>query len=399
MTRRSRFLIITAVVAVVVALSAAVTVVLLNDDEAVDAPALLARAQKFVNSQSGVHFEGRLTVEYTDASVDETFTSRTRLDGDTNFTDSHFIARQGDSYTEVRAIDRVVFERSADSERALRSEQYGEFDLDEEARRAGVVKPGDAGGSAETGEPASLPELLRGAQRPRIVSEEPNGRYVLSADVAEAALERFDAEGEAALRLTMHQDGRVDEVEIEVDAEDAEVVGEYTFSRWGTAVKVDRPNPSEIDPTPGIDEEDLAEWDDAPLYSLRSIPRGWVLEGAYIVAAEESAQDCEQVALDYVDPNDPEAGYLYLYEVPIDCEGLDTEAPRGSDPFSAGRYTGWIDESEDGTFALVTIGDTAVQAETDLDAASLAALLATLGPLDLTADLTEVNVATGTQSA
>ena len=399
MTTKSRFLVISAVVAVVIALSAAVTVVLLKDDEPVDAATLLSRAQKFVSAQRGVHFEGRLSIEFTDDSVDETITTRTRLEGDTNFTDSHFVVRQGDSYTEVRTIDRVVFERSAESESALRSEQYGEFDLDEEARRAGVVRPGDASGSAETGEPASLPELLRGAQRPRIVSDEDNGRYVVSADVAEAALERLDTEGDATLRLTMHQDGRVDEAQIEVDAEDAEVVGEYTFSRWGTPVKVERPKPSDIDPTPGIYEEDLAEWDDAALYSLRSVPRGWVLEGAYIVTAEESAEDCEQVALDYVDPADPDAGYLYLYEIPVDCDGLDVEPPRGSDPFTAGRYRGWIDESEDGTFGLVIIGDTAIQFEADLDLAALSALLSTLAPLDLAAEPTEVNVATATQSA
>lgn len=397
--KRTAVVIIGMVVAIVAVLSGAVAVVLLNDG--VDAETLLERATEFVDEQDGVHFEGRLTVEFADTEADETITTRTRMEGDTNFEDSRVVGQQGGFHTEVVQIGRMIYERNADSKAGLVDEKYAAFDLDEEAKRSGVVAPGDPGSEpSRAGEPATLRQLLKGAREPKIVSHD-GGEYVLRADVSRAAFAGTDAEGTARLDLTVTDDGEVRSARIDVtsDEDDSHVVGLYDFSRWGRTVELAAPPAALIDPTPFIDEEDLAAWKDAPLLSPRSMPRGWILDGAYVVPEEETAEECEQVALDYTDPNDEEAGYLSLFQIPLACEGLDPDPPRGSAPLTVGRYTGWVDESEDGTFAQIVVGATVVQADTDLDIADLTAVLASLGQLDLEARTTPFGSGRGGSSA
>jgi hypothetical protein len=108
-----------------------------------------------------------------------------------------------------------------------------------------------------------------------------------------------------------------------------------------------------------------------------------VLDFAGVVPEEMTAEGCEQVELDYIEPNDPDNGYLTLYELPKSCGDL--ALPRGSQPFKAGRATGWVDESRDGVTAQILVGDTVVQAETDLPVDGLARILADLVPLNLAA--------------
>lgn len=397
--RRTAVVIIGMVVAIVAVLSGAVAVILLNDG--VDAGTLLERATAFVDEQEGVHFEGRLTVEFVDLETDETISTRTRMEGDTNFRDSRVVGRQGGFHTEVVQIGRVIYERNADTEAGLADEKYAAIDLDEEAKRSGVVAPGDPGSDpSRAGEPTTLPELLQGAREPKILRHD-GDLYVVRSDVSRAAFAGTDAEGTAQLDLTVTDDGDVRAARIDVtsDEDDSHVVGTYDFSRWGMAVNLDPPPSSQIDPTPFIDEDDLAAWKDAPLLSPRSLPRGWILDGAYVVPEEDTAEECEQVALDYTDPNDEEAGYLSLFQIPLACEGLDADPPRGSAPLTVGRYTGWVDESEDGTFAQIVVGATVVQADTDLDVADLTAVLASLGPLDLEARTTPFGSGRGGSSA
>ena len=85
--------------------------------------------------------------------------------------------------------------------------------------------------------------------------------------------------------------------------------------------------------------------------------------------------------LDYVDPDDEEGGYLYIYELPLTC--ADLQPPVGSQPLRAGPNRGWVTmDPEEGVTAQITVGSTVLNVETDLIPAELARVLGHLVPLD-----------------
>src|SRR5207248_3333866 len=108
------------------------------------------------------------------------------------------------------------------------------------------------------------------------------------------------------------------------------------------------------------------------------LPAGWVLQGATVLAPGDTVEGCAQVELDYGDPNDPNHGYLTLFEFPPSCA-----RPLGGGPFRAGPYAGEVTQSSDGLLAQFVAGPTLLQAGTDLSVADLATVLANLRPLDL----------------
>ena len=165
------------------------------------------------------------------------------------------------------------------------------------------------------------------------------------------------------------------------------IEGRFTteYTGWGDHVTVEPPAESEIDPTPDIDEEDLAAYHDAPLLQPVGVPEGWALDGAYVVWAEGGEVACDQAEIDYLDPRDEIQGYLYLAEMAAGC--ADLEPPPDSTPFVAGSARGWIESYDsEGVFAQIVVGPTVVEIDTDLSAASLARVLAELRPLDLTVE-------------
>jgi hypothetical protein len=124
----------------------------------------------------------------------------------------------------------------------------------------------------------------------------------------------------------------------------------------------------------------IASWDDSDLVMPASVPDGWSLTFAGILPASETKEGCDQVELDYEDPNDKDRGFLYLYEFP---NKYAKPLPNGS-PFTAGAYSGATRYSdEEGLVAQITVGETTVQATTDLSVAELRFVLEALAPLDL----------------
>ena len=113
---------------------------------------------------------------------------------------------------------------------------------------------------------------------------------------------------------------------------------EHTFTGWGEPLDIEAPADDDIDRTPYIEEEAIAAYQDAPLLQPRGIPAGWVLAGADIYPSYAGDEGCDQLELDYTDPDDESYGYLYLAEMSLDC--ADTEAPPDSEPFTAGRQPG-----------------------------------------------------------
>ncbi len=196
---------------------------------------------------------------------------------------------------------------------------------------------------------------------------------------------------QGTLEITLADDGRpvrsVVEQSIEVEGGDefpsfrSDSRLEQEFSAWGEPVDVEAPAEADVDRTPNIEEESIADFDDAPLLQPRGIPEGWVLDYADLVPADESDDGCEQVELDYIDPDDESYGYLYLYESASDC--ADTDAPPDSEPFTAGANRGWIESYDDEfTYAQIVVGGTVITVDTDLSPQSLARVLGQLRALD-----------------
>jgi hypothetical protein len=229
-----------------------------------------------------------------------------------------------------------------------------------------------------------LLRLLGALRRPALVRRSGDLAVVrASVDPAEAfGPEVGDQIDKASVDLSIGPGGRLVGAALHASGSGESVVADYRFSRWGTPVRVAAPPKAELDPTPSVDEEDIVAFKDAPLLQPRGIPAGWVLEGAFVLSPDETAEGCRQVEIDYTDPDDPDAGYLTLYELPVSCADLDP--PTGSAPFSAGPWRGFIDESADGNTAQIVVRDTVVQAETDLPSEALVRILGDLVPLDLT---------------
>ena len=344
---------------------------------------VLASTASFVESRERVRFDGKLTLELGGAAGERGSrqVSRVTLDGVTEFGKRSVVnVDAGEILTEVITIGRKTYVREAESKRELRREKYAAFDPDEAAARQGIIdQPSQA---AALGEPTDLPKTLATAKNPRIDSRD-GSTTVLTMDFDPAGdnQEIDDAVDTARLTLTVLGSGEIRAATYKITGEELGIDATYTFSAWGAPVAIDAPAQGEIDPTPFVDEEALADFDDAALFQPVGIPEGWVFDGAGIAPAEDTAEGCDQASIDYADPDDPEAGYLYLFEFPVECaepfEGV------GVKPFRAGSYTGGVESDEEGTFAQITVGKTVIQADTDLSPEDLAVVLGALRPFDL----------------
>jgi hypothetical protein len=109
----------------------------------------------------------------------------------------------------------------------------------------------------------------------------------------------------------------------------------------------------------------------------KALPAGWELVRAGVLAAADTEEGCAQAELAYEDQAHGRTGYLYLYEFPRAC----ADPPDGdSAPFTAGSYQGFS-ASADGPYVQITVGQTTVQAVTDLSRDRLAQTLSALVPL------------------
>ena len=233
------------------------------------------------------------------------------------------------------------------------------------------------------GRPTDIPRIVEAAHRP-LVERRYDDATVLRCElrIDDAFIRGGDQVDEATVELTVREDGQLERLLLRFSGDPGNGRLDYHLSDWGEPVQIEAPPEAEIDPTPEIDEEAVANFKDAPLLQPRAIPEGWEQTYATVLEADETEEDCRQVEVDYEDPDDPEDGYLYIYELPRACADLDP--PRRSRPFRAGPNSGWIDEDdEDGVRAQLVVGATVLQVDTDLDPAVLATVLSQLVPLDL----------------
>jgi hypothetical protein len=274
---------------------------------------------------------------------------------------------------------------------------------------AGLGDPGlglEGGGPAPfAADPRALADAIGALEDAEVVSRSDGG-------VTIRAIRRPPAEVVEALDHPV-PDGRF---EVVVDAEDRPVsltlvvendtarhTSRIEFSDWGATITIAAPAEGEIDRTPWLDEEALAEAR-VGITPVRPsvLPEGIELQEIYPIPAEEAAamdEDCAQINLIYGPPfdaeslDDPEgfdeamanADYLDVHLLPVACaQGADDT------PFAPGRF-GAVPTRDAGGMLEVLVGDTVVRIDTTYDGETLAASVTSIKPFDLDAEIARLS--------
>lgn len=366
---------------------AAGVVLLAGDDGPPTAAQVLDRSAAWLARYDTVTFEARN--RFTDAA-DESYTYRFRSEGSVEFEKGYrAIERYGFGLvTETLQLDEIVYVRDAESARDLPDAKWGKFDLGAAADRAGVA-PFSQAPSPDSGSvfsPAELRAIVGAVRDPKLDDPDADGNQVVKAevDVDEAFADQGELIESAELELRATKRGEPVRLILTLGQPDGELRVDLRFSDWGKRIDLSEPAASEIDPTPDLEEEALANFKEAPLLMPAALPDGWRITYADVIPAAETAENCRQAEIDFDDPDDPDGRYLWIYEMAPAC-GEET-VPKGAKPFVAGGRAGWYRlEDIEGAEVLVgnlRVGDTLLAFETDLEPADLAVVLGDLRPLD-----------------
>jgi hypothetical protein len=227
-----------------------------------------------------------------------------------------------------------------------------------------------------------LPDWLEGAVDHRDGGEDANGRRVVEASIPTALINDLGPEMviiDAAVELTLGGEGVPHRVAIDVSTSDTVIKASYRLTDLGDELVVEPPRTDQLDATPWFNEQDLAAFDGPAPLGLSGIPEGWEITAAYVTP--DPVSGCPSVTVDYTDPAEPVAEYLWLDVFDAEC----AFEPSGA-PLEAAGFAGAVEDLGDGSrTGVVVSGETAVSFVTDLSVGDLQLVLATLGPLDLTA--------------
>lgn len=386
MTARKAVLVLGASILLLFVATAGV-LVLAGGDEPLTAVKVLDRTQVWLGRHDTVAFEARS--KFTDA-VDESYSYRFRSEGSVEFGKGYrSVDRFGFGFvTETLQLPEVVYVRDAKSVRDLPDAKWGKFDLGAAADRAGVA-PFAAPATPDTElafTPAELRAVFAAVRTPEFDDPDPDGNHVVKGDVDvdKAFAEQAELVESAEVEVRATKQGEPVRVILTLAQPEGELRVDLRFSDWGKRVDLAPPDDADIDPTPDLEEEAIANFKEAPLLMPAALPDGWRITFADVLPAEETPENCRQAEIDFDDPEDPSGQYLWLYQMASSC--ADAEVPEGARPFVAGGRAGWYTvEDIEGAEVLVgnlRIGDTVLAFETDLEPADLALILGTLRPLD-----------------
>ncbi|MEA2685913.1 MAG: hypothetical protein QOE93_1108, partial [Actinomycetota bacterium] len=357
---------------VLLAASASAALVRLTGTDPANADELLVKARAYVADQGTVRTRGETRTEVNFGGFSEedvppeestTIVSRAVVEGVEAVPDrSRSISRSSGAVTETIVIGDTGWGRFAENRDDLGDELWIEIDFDAElGQDPGGGFFGDPTGSSALNVFGGLRDLSRliplidSTVAPTIVSRS-GGETVVRAGIDPGVAEgSSDVElRQGSVELTIAKDGRPVRSVVETTVElvggffeesggDSRVLFrvEQNYSGWGEPVDIEPPADSNIDRTPGIEEEAIGTYTDAPLYQPRGLPEDWVLDYADLIPEDESDSGCDEVEIDYTDPTDDTYGYLYLYQVATDC--ADVTPPDDAVPFATGPYRGWIE--------------------------------------------------------
>jgi hypothetical protein len=258
--------------------------------------------------------------------------------------------------------------------------------------------PVDGGGGLPVPLPTGFVDAFGSFEDAEVVAHD-GDTLVLSAtrrppaELAEAA--DFDVPS-GVFEITLGADDLPTKLTMTVDGRTAHEREDVTFTDWDADIAIDVPQ-GDIDRTPWVDEEAVAAARArvTPL-APTDVPDGLVLSALDGMTSEdmedEGSEPCAQLYLSYAPPLDDEAAteafatspdYLDIYLLPADCAtGFDPS------PFEPGEFGDVPTRtSNDFEYVEVLVGDTVVQFDTSYDGDELAAMVASLAPFDLDAEL------------
>jgi hypothetical protein len=347
----------------------------------------LERAQEYVDEAESVEYTATGEALVLSPNPGEgTYSYRGSAEDSAVFPNrGHSLIEFDGFFTEMLYIGKDVYFRDAPTHEELMGLRFAKVDLEEDDILTGqdfflLQRPQD------------LDDVLEAAGDPEIIDRE-QGRVLLQlrfpARMLEPlALETFtDVDG----RLEVARNGRPERLVVDASASSTRMELDYRFSRWNRDLTITAPPKSERDPTPVIDEEQVAAYTETPLYQPAAIPRGWVLDYAEVVPAGETGHGCRDVNVDYDEPDGE--GFILTFQLPLACaddsptmtvEG-DAVIPRRD--FTTGPYRGYIEDDPDfpGDYSVaLDVNGTRFEAETTgVTEEQVAQILATLVPLDL----------------
>lgn len=443
------------VVAVVVTLLGGVLALVMSREGEPTPTEALAEVREFVKDARTATFVA--TSESTSApksgDVGHSSTSRSRATGQVQLPDrAHVVSDDGDYASEIIVVGNEHFMREADNVAALAGERwerwtFGEDDKADGGPSAYLGGPGGlaVGTAAEflsafgPGASMDLDELFEKLKDPERLDDRRIRATAKLADLVPEEVKReieelrakieaeakehgedpeSDDEGfEAALpsldgtltaTIEYGDDGRLDVLtfDFEQDMGDDRSIDreEIRFADWGKPFTIEPPAGDQVDRTPHIDEDLLAQAQSRfTVYAPSAPPAGWELQSLTVEEHDDEIETCESVDLGYtpadVDPRDydgedEEPPALALSSMASSCEWLADSLPDMEDArrVRIGPWTGRLIEitSEDfisplldGLTVVITIGGTTVMASSNLPEAQFLAVLRTLAPIDL----------------
>lgn len=412
----------------------------------------LAQVGEFVTSANTGRFEGTSRSEYGNGPDEPGSTSIdvSRLEGSFRLPDQlRLVEDSGDYVFESVGVATGTYFRSGDTRREMQDEPWvyqaspdkneggpSLADMGGGLDGAGVAAVSFAAGLSGAFGFSDLAEVLselRDVRRvsPGVLEATMSMRDVLPAEMVKAIEEAAasipadeagsdDEEGfspelmteflddPVIVRLTHAGDGRLDEMAIRTESGEGEerTSEESTlkFSAWGEPVQITAPASGDVDPTPGIDEDDLAAFRDFPIVAPRTPPAGMVLDSVEVIDEDPEYESCASVDLTYGPSSATVAKsasgaftlppFLVVSVTEASCPWVEEsvtffdEGP--SEAVRVGAYRGELQRSDisgrdEPEFVTVrfTVGKVIVDAETNLPQDQALAALATVGPLDL----------------